>query len=61
MVLYDTYDKYKEQLELTADRYDDIVILRQAKAEVDSGTYSVVSTTTGEEEVLDAVSDYVEE
>jgi len=37
MVLYDTYDKYKEQLELSDDRYDDIVLLRQAKAEVDDG------------------------
>jgi len=37
MVLYDTYDTYKEQLELSDDRYDDIVLLRQAKAEVDDG------------------------
>jgi len=37
MVLFDSYDNYKEQLELSNDRYDDIVLLRQAKAEVDEG------------------------
>jgi len=61
MILYDTYDKYKELLELTADRYDDIVILRQAKAEVDLGSLTVVSTSTGEEEVIDALSDHLDD
>lgn len=57
MILFDTYEKYKAELEGSPSRYNDILILQQAKTEIDSGELTVQDTVSTSKIVLGAVSD----